>query len=226
MIAENVAEIRKKIALACLRCGRAPEDIKLVTVSKTFGYNEICEVTSAGILDIGESYVQELIAKRKAINNEAIRWHFVGHLQRNKVKNIVPWIYLIHSVDSLRLSKEISSWGERCGKTVNILIEVNTSGETAKYGIKPEETLALLKQIEQLPFLKCQGLMTIGPFLPDPEQSRPAFRLLRQLRDECDKEGFFLPYLSMGMSNDFEVAIEEGTTIIRIGTAIFGKRNH
>jgi hypothetical protein len=228
MIAENVRHIRHRIAQACEKCGRSPDDIVLVAVSKTFTSDNIREAVSAGALDIGENYVQELVTKKKEVNDEKIRWHFIGHLQRNKVKDIIPWIYLIHSVDSLRLGEAISHCAEKFAATMNILVEVNTSRETTKYGVPPEETLKLVEQLSSLPYINCSGLMTIGPFLPDPEQSRPAFRTLRELKNMINEKGFRLQHLSMGMTNDFEVAIEEGATIVRIGTAIFGKRtpNH
>lgn len=224
MIAENVKHIRQRIAKACEKCGRLPEEVTLVAVSKSFTSENIREARAAGVLDIGENYVQELVAKRKEVNDDNIRWHYIGHLQRNKVKEIVPWIHLIHSVDSLRVGKEISSCAGKAGRTVNILIEVNTTGEMTKYGVQPDETPHLVEQLSLLPHIKCTGLMTIGPFLPDPEQSRPAFRTLRKLKESINKQGFTLQHLSMGMTNDFEVAIEEGATLVRIGTAIFGKR--
>ncbi|MBI4811673.1 MAG: YggS family pyridoxal phosphate-dependent enzyme [Ignavibacteriales bacterium] len=176
------------------------------------------------MFDIGESYVQEMRQKHDEVSDERIKWHFIGHLQSNKVKYIVEWIHLIHAVDSIKLGNEISRCVARFGRQVDVLIEVNTSGEATHYGVPIDETLMLVKEISQLPNINVCGLMTMGPFLPDPEESRPAFCMLRALRETIEKETHKLPVLSMGMSNDFEVAIEEGATMIRIGTAIFGSR--
>ena len=182
------------------------------------------EAVRAGIVDIGENYVQELHRKRENLTDEGIRWHFIGHLQRNKVKELSSWIHLIHSIDSRRLAEEISHQAAINGRTIDILVEVNTSGEQTKFGVTPGETPTFVRELSGLPNIRIAGLMTIGPFLPDPEDSRPAFRILRQLRDRIEDSGIHMSHLSMGMSNDFEVAIEEGATLVRIGTAIFGKR--
>ena len=232
MVAENVKNIWRRIEGTCVRVGRSAKDITLVAVAKTFAGARIREVVDAGVPDIGENFVQELLRKREEVEDDRIRWHFVGHLQTNKVKRIVEWIHLIHSVDSFRLGKEIAKYAGQMRRSVNVLVEVNTSGETAKYGVKPEETEALVEELSELPAVKVLGLMTIGPFppesmvreLPDPESSRPAFRILRELRDNIQQKGLSLSHLSMGMTNDFEVAIEEGSTMVRIGTAIFGER--
>jgi pyridoxal phosphate enzyme (YggS family) len=224
MIAENVKNIRDRIVSACVRAGRHPDEVTLVAVAKTFGAGMVGEVRNAGVVDIGENYVQDLRRKREELNDERIRWHFVGHLQRNKVKELTSWIHLIHSIDSKRLAEEISHQAAKAGRTVDILVEVNTSGEQTKFGVAPEETPTLVRELKDLPYVHVAGLMTIGPFLPNPEDSRPAFRALRQLRDHLQDNGIEIPHLSMGMSNDFEVAIEEGATLVRVGTAIFGKR--
>lgn len=224
MVAENVKNIRQRIASACRRVKRKPEEITLVGVTKTFGHLQIQEAVAAGVVDIGENYVQEATGKYQLLKNEPIRWHFIGHLQSNKVKDIVPWISVVHAVDSIRLGEELSNQAKKIGRKIDILIEVNTSGESTKFGVKPEETKGLVKALSECSNITVSGLMTIGPFLPDPEESRPAFRMLRELRDQCEQEGYRLPHLSMGMTNDFEVAIEEGATMVRIGTAIFGKR--
>ncbi len=231
-VAENVKNIRRRIEGACARAGRSAKDVALVAVAKTFAGARIREVVDAGVPDIGENFVQELVRKREELEDERIRWHFVGHLQTNKVKRIVEWIHLIHSVDSFHLGREIEKYAGQMKRNVNVLVEVNTSGETTKYGVKPEKTEALVEELSERPALKVLGLMTIGPFtpetmvreLPDPGSSRPAFRILRELRDNIQQRGLLLSHLSMGMTNDFEVAIEEGSTIVRIGTAIFGER--
>ncbi|WP_140945849.1 YggS family pyridoxal phosphate-dependent enzyme [Candidatus Thermokryptus mobilis] len=226
MIFDNVQKIKQKIREVCLKTGRNPEDVTIVAVTKTVPVERIIEVVNAGIYDIGENKVQELLEKRKSIDN--VRWHFVGHLQTNKVKYIVDFVHLIHSVDSFKLALEIEKRARRINRVVDVLIEVNTSGERTKYGVKPEETLNLVRQIsENCEYVWVKGLMTVAAYLPNPEDVRPMFRTLRELRDEISKFNFRnveMRHLSMGMSNDYEVAVEEGATIVRIGTAIFGPR--
>ena len=224
MLAENVRNIHQRITAACMRVGRQPEAVTLIAVTKTFDAEKIREVVRAGVVDIGENYVQELKEKQRRLAGQQIRWHFIGHLQSNKVKSVVGTVCLIHSVDSVSLGREISKQAERLGSRVEIFLEVNTSGESSKYGVSPEETATLVKQVMQLSYIDVTGLMTIGPFLPDPEQSRPAFSALKNIQRSLATEGIALPHLSMGMTNDFEVAIEEGATMVRIGTAIFGSR--
>ncbi len=223
MIAQNVRNIRNQITEVCSRIGRNPEEITLIAVTKTFDTECIREVVSAGVPDIGENYVQEVIQKQQQLEHEQIQWHFIGHLQRNKIKYIMPWVHCIHSVDSLRLGDEISQQAKKLNKTVDILVEVNSTDEQSKFGIKPDMAVELVKQLRQCSHLTVKGLMTIGRF-GKPEESRPSFQILRELRNELTHDGIPLPHLSMGMTNDFQVAIEEGATMIRIGTAIFGKR--
>jgi len=224
MVAQNVDTIRRRIAAACDRAGRQPHEITLVAVSKTVGSGPIGDAVRAGIIDFGENFVQELLRKREELPAEGIRWHFIGHLQSNKVKNIIEWVHLVHSVDSLSLGSEISKRALAAGRTAEILVEVNSTGETTKFGLRPGELPGFVERLRRLPNVNIAGLMTVGPFLPDPESSRPSFRLMRTLQEGLAKEGLELPHLSMGMTNDFEVAIEEGATILRIGTAIFGPR--
>jgi len=227
MISENVESIRTRIDRACKRVGRDPHDVTLVAVTKTFPAGVISDVVRAGVFDIGENYVQELLEKRATLSGKAIRWHFIGHLQKNKVKYIADWITLIHAVDSVSLVGELDRRAEHAGRVVDCLIEVNTTGENSKFGIAPVNLAEFVKNVRGCRHIKLAGLMTIGPFLPDPEGSRPMFRQLRQLRDEITavgQENVTLEHLSMGMTGDFEVAIEEGATIIRIGTALFGPR--
>lgn len=223
-VADNVERIRRKLTAACARSARSADEVTLVAVSKTFDANHVRQAVEAGILDIGENFVQELVRKRDSLQDERIRWHFVGHLQTNKVKYIARWIHLIHSVDSLHLARELNKYAERVGRRIDILVEVNTSGEETKYGVRPDETLHLVKELLQYRNVRVQGLMTMGPLASDAEASRPAFRILRELQKDLLRQGFHLPHLSMGMTNDFEVAVEEGATIIRLGTAIFGPR--
>ncbi len=225
MIRQHIAEVRARIADACNRAGRQPSDVTLVAVAKTFPASLIREALAAGLYDIGENYVQELASKQLELGNEeGIRWHFIGHLQANKVKSVVGAVELIHAVDSVELGARIARRAAERDVVAHILVEVNTSQETSKFGVPPAACAETVRALAAIPGLRVDGLMTIGPFLPDPEASRPAFRSLRRLRDTLASEGHPLPHLSMGMTNDLEVAIEEGATIVRVGTAIFGKR--
>ena len=224
MIAENIQYIKERIKRASARSGRNPAEITLVAVAKTFSSDAVREAVGAGIPDIGENYVQELLAKRSELENEPIHWHFIGHLQTNKVKAVAGWIHAIHAVDSLRLGEEIAKRAKEFDRTIDILVEVNTSGEASKFGVQPDDAEKLVAALALLEHVHVRGLMTIGPLLPDPESARPAFRMLRQLKDSIARKGILLDHLSMGMTNDFEIAIEEGATMIRVGTAIFGKR--
>jgi PLP dependent protein len=227
MIARNVESIRLRIGRACLRAGRDPAEVTLVAVSKTFAAGLVAEAVDAGVADVGENYVQELLAKRNDLADKAIRWHFIGHLQTNKVKYIAPWVHLIHAVDSTELAQEINRRAGRAGRTVDLLVEVNTTGEQSKFGVQPEQTIPFIRSLAEFENIRVAGLMTMGPFLPDPEGSRPMFRRLRELQAEATKLGLpnaTMQFLSMGMTGDFEVAIDEGATHVRIGTAIFGSR--
>src|ERR1051326_2578299 len=225
MIAENLDKMTMRIAAACARSGRSAHEITLIAVTKTFGTDQIREAMDAGVLDFGENYVQELQRKRSELPGEQIRWHFIGHLQSNKIKQIIGWVEAIHAVDSVHLGEEISKQASQLNRAVKILVEVNTTGEKSKFGVSPDGAALLVEKLLQVPNVNVAGLMTIGPFLSDPEGSRPAFRQLKKLRDSIEKScSVSLPQLSMGMSHDFEVAIEEGATMVRLGTAIFGAR--
>jgi pyridoxal phosphate enzyme (YggS family) len=224
MVAENIDHIRARIAAACERAKRSDREVTLVAVAKTFGSIPVLEAVRAGVADIGENYVQEFLEKREHFDAEPIRWHFIGHLQTRKVKSIIDTVSVIHSVDSTRLGAEIAECAVRAGKTMDVLVEVNTTGEGTKFGVAPAGAPGLVRELAGFAGLRVAGLMTIGPFLPDPEASRPAFRMLAEIRSGLSRVGMTLPHLSMGMTNDFEVAIEEGATIVRIGTAIFGRR--
>ena len=180
-----------------------------------------------GVADIGENYVQEVLAKRETLASLDIRWHFIGHLQSNKVRQIAGWVHLVHALESLSLARELDGRAARAGRTIEALVEVNTTGEQTKFGLPRESVEAFIRMLEPLSHIRLVGLMTIGPFLPDPEGSRPMFQALRSLRDSIastPQANVDLRHLSMGMTGDFEVAIEEGATIVRIGTAIFGSR--
>jgi len=227
MIAENIADIRERIDKRCQLLGRDPAGVRIVAVSKTFPVESIREALGAGVVDIGENYVQELVAKRSELEAEPIRWHMVGHLQTNKVRHLIPWVSLIHAVDSPHLAAELDRRAASAGTVADVLIEVNTTGEVSKFGVEPDHVVERVGQMDQFHHLRIAGLMTMGPFLPDPEGSRPMFRRLRELREELRRmrQGNLDPvHLSMGMTGDFEVALEEGATLLRIGTAIFGER--
>lgn len=217
-VVHNLERIRGRIHVAAVRAGRQPEDVALVAVSKTVEPERIEAALAAGQTLFGESKVQEARAKIPLVSGRA-HWHLIGHLQTNKAREGVALFELIHSVDSVKLAVELNKWAEHAGKTQPILLEVNTSGETSKFGLKPEELDAALSQINKLSRLEVQGLMTIAPFKEQVEEVRPYFRRLRELRD-----GAGLRELSMGMTHDFEIAVEEGATMVRVGTAIFGER--
>ncbi len=229
MIAQNIQKLRNSIEEICKQCNRKPEDLTVVAVSKTWPQQYIREAFNSGITDVGENYVQELLAKQKELSDLPLRWHFIGHLQSNKVKYIIDTVCLIHSVDDIGVGKEINKRAAKIGKVQDVLIEVHTTKEQTKFGVRPEHTKELIKQLATLPNLRVCGLMTMGPFSEDPEDSRPSFRLLRNLRDEILREGIdtiSMQHLSMGMTHDYTIAIEEGATILRIGTAIFGERKN
>jgi len=227
MIAENIQNIKENVKKACFRVGRDPQSIELIAVTKTFGVDRISEAFSAGIADFGENYVQELVEKKNSLSSNQIRWHFIGHLQSNKVKYVIDWIHLIQSVDSTTLAEEIQKRAAKTNRVIDVLVEVNTSEEATKYGIKPAFAIELIKKVRAFSHINLKGLMTIGPFTEVKDESRAAFKLLKNIFDEANAGGFLqkpLTVLSMGMTHDYEVAIEEGSTMLRIGTAIFGSR--
>jgi pyridoxal phosphate enzyme (YggS family) len=222
----KLEKVKERIAQAALRTGRSPGDIQLVAVSKTVSVSTLQQAIKAGVTILGENYLQEARKKIEEIG-QVVRWDFIGHLQSNKAKYVVDLFDIIQSVDRLSLAKEINRQAVKKRKTVKVLLQVNISGEEAKSGIDPVEAVSLAKETFSLPNLSVQGLMTMPPYFDDPEKARPYFVALRELRDTLRKEhGEFsdLKELSMGMSADFEIAIEEGATIIRVGTAIFGER--
>ncbi|MDD2679555.1 MAG: YggS family pyridoxal phosphate-dependent enzyme [Candidatus Omnitrophica bacterium] len=221
MIRENIFEVRKRIISACLKAGRAPETLKLIAVSKNRSPEEIKEALLAGITAFGENRVQEALlkynAKELALSAKPIEWHMVGHLQTNKVKDAVKIFDLIQSVDSLRLAQEINKEALKINKVQEILLEVKISPEATKFGLSPEETPAVIREASGFKNLKIKGLMAVAPILKSPEETRPYFRLLKDLRGRLDSKMI----LSMGMTDDFAVAIEEGSDMLRIGRAIF-----
>ena len=225
MIADNIKSVRQRIARSCEKVGRSPGDITLVCVTKEAGVPQIEDALAAGAKDLGENRVQELAAKHKAIGNRAA-WHLVGHLQTNKVKDAVRIAALIHSVDSIRLAEAINKEAGRISKVQDILIQVNTSGEKTKFGLAPADVADFIIKVSTIyNNISIKGLMTIAPEVADPEIVRPYFRKLRELSDEINASRFTLHasrILSMGMTNDFEIATEEGSTMVRVGRAIFG----
>lgn len=228
MIHENLAEVEKRIEEACKRSGRAREDVTLIAVSKTKPVSDVREAMETGIVDFGENKVQEIMDKFEAIP-EKLNWHMIGHLQRNKVKYIVDKVCLIHSVDSLRLAVQIDEEAKKKDRICPVLIEVNVAGEDTKFGVSVEETEALIREIAQLPNVKVKGLMTIAPFVDDAEENRVHFKILKNLLVDIKRKNIDnvdMDILSMGMTGDYEVAIEEGATMVRVGTGIFGKRNY
>lgn len=226
-IAENLVQVRNRIAVAAQRAGRDPAEVTLVAVTKTIPPARIQEAIAEGVTILGENRVQEAKAKIAILGRTPVQWHLIGHLQRNKVKYIFDLFTLIHSVDSLALAQAINQQGVKRNQVMPVLLQVNIAGEATKSGIPPEEAAGVLKDMARLPSIAVRGLMTIPPLEAEPEASRLYFRRLRLLREEIEKmgiEGIDLRELSMGMSNDFEVAIEEGATLVRIGSAIFGPR--
>jgi pyridoxal phosphate enzyme (YggS family) len=217
-ITHNINLIQQRIRAAAERAGRRPEGIALIAASKTVEPEGVEAALAAGQTLFGESKIQEARAKIPLVAGRA-HWHMIGHLQTNKARDAVALFEVIHSVDSVKLAVELNKWAERAGKTQAILLEVNVSGEESKFGLKPEDLKSTVAEINQLARLETQGLMTIAPYVEEAEKARPCFRRLRELRD-----GLGLRELSMGMTHDVEVAIEEGATMVRIGTAIFGER--
>ena len=223
-IASNIRKVKQAIRRAAEKAGRNQDDVKLIAVSKTVETSKIKEAIDAGLTIFGENRIQEA-KKKKAELPASIQWHLVGHLQSNKVKYIFDQFELIHSVDSLPLADEIQKRAERIGKTVNILIQINTSGEETKFGVPFNKAASFVKETSKFKNLNVMGLMTIPPYANNPEDSRVFYKKLKSVKIELEKEKLNLPELSMGMSNDYEVAIEEGATLVRVGTAIFGSRS-
>ncbi len=225
-IVENLKKIKETIYNTCVRCGRDPEEIMLVAVSKLHPSEKIRKLYKAGHLDFGENYVQEAMKKQKKLEDlKEIRWHFIGRIQTNKAKFIVGNFWLVHSVDSLKVAQALNKRASLQKITQLVLIQVNIGEEKQKGGIKKEETIKLAEEILKLENLKLKGLMCLPPYFEDPEKVRPFFKQMRYLKEEIERAlNIRLPYLSMGMSSDFVQAIEEGANILRIGTSIFGER--
>ena len=227
MIKTNIEHVREEIRQIAVACGRKPEYIRLIAVSKTVSTKHIKEALQWGVMDLGENYVQEAREKIETLGKDACTWHFIGHLQTNKAKYVVKLFDLIHSLDSLKLAKEINKRARAIDKVQQVLVQVNISGEKTKSGIAMEEAIDLVRQISRCNNLAVKGLMTMPPFFNEPEKVRPFFRRLRILKERIEQErlpGVVMNELSMGMTGDFKAAIEEGATMVRIGTAIFGPR--
>jgi pyridoxal phosphate enzyme (YggS family) len=223
-LAANIASVQQRIAAACERAGRDSNTVALLAVSKNHPPEMVGEAANLGLTLFGENKVQEAKAKIPLCPGR-LRWHMLGHLQTNKCRDAVELFEMIQSVDSLHVAEEINKRAEQASKTMPILLEVNAGGEASKFGYRPEQLLADLPWINQLSRLEIRGLMTVPPWAPNPEKVRPIFRQLRELKTKCEQIlGAPLQHLSMGMTGDFEVAIEEGATIVRIGTALFGER--
>ena len=224
-IKENVEAVRKNIADACKRVGRNPEDVLLIAVSKTYPAEDIVQALDCGITHIGENRVQEMCEKKPLLPEET-NIHLIGHLQTNKVKQAVKNACMIHSVDSVRLAEEISKVSVSAGKVMPVLLQVNVACDDAKFGIATEELFDVLESIRDLPGIAVRGLMTVPAIETDSETTRGYFRKLRELFDECNAKGYNFDCLSMGMSGDYEIAVEEGATMVRVGSKIFGARNY
>ena len=228
MFAERLKNVEEEIRKACEKAGRRREEVTLIAVSKTNPAEAVREAFAAGQLDFGENKAQEMVAK-KAECPDGVRWHFIGNLQKNKVKYVVGNAVMIHSVSSVPLAAEIERIAAKKGLTVSVLAEVNIADEATKHGIGREEAVELVKAMGEMPHLSVKGLMCIAPPVDDPEENRPYFAAMRGLRDEInamDLPGVQLKELSMGMSGDYAVAVEEGATFVRVGTALFGARNY
>ena len=228
MILDNIKQVEENIIKSCEKVGRDPKEVTLIAVSKTKPYTAIEEALPSGVLDYGENKVQELTEKYEILPKD-IRWHMIGHLQRNKVKYLVGKVELIHSVDSLRLANQIETEFAKKNEIASIIIEVNMANEESKFGITSETTEQLVREISKLDHVRIKGLMTIAPYTDNPETNREYFRNMKKLSvdiTEKNIDNVSMNVLSMGMTGDYQVAIEEGATMVRVGTGIFGERNY
>lgn len=228
MIEENLKQVEENILAACKRAGRERSEVTLIAVGKTKPIDMLNEAFQCGCREFGENKVQEMTEKQEMMSDE-IHWHMIGHLQRNKVKYLAPYVSLIHSVDTYRLAEEISIHAQKNHRVIPVLIEINIAQEESKFGIAAEDTIELIRQIAELKGVKVKGLMTIAPYVKDPEENRQYFRQIKQLSVDIDSKNIDnvdMTILSMGMTGDYTVAIEEGATMVRVGTGIFGERNY
>ena len=227
MIAENLAAVHARITAACARAGRDPSSVTLINVSKTKPVEQLMEAYQAGERVFGENKVQEILEKSPLMPPD-VHWHMIGHLQRNKVRQVIDQVDMIHSVDSLRLAETIEQEAARKNLIIPVLVEVNVAQEISKFGLSVEDAPDLILQLSRMPHIRVSGLMTIAPFVENPEKNRPVFRKLNELSVDILQKNINnvnMDVLSMGMTGDFEVAIEEGATMVRVGTGIFGERN-
>ncbi|MQA89754.1 MAG: YggS family pyridoxal phosphate-dependent enzyme [Gemmatimonas sp.] len=224
-VSSRVAAVRERIAAACQRSGRSPSEVTIVAVTKTHPADAVEAVRAAGLTDVGENRIQELEGKVSTIGRQAVRWHLIGHLQRNKAKKALELADMIHSVDSVRLARKLSDEAAASDRVIDVLVQVSVSGEETKGGLVEEGAIDGIAEICSFPGLRVSGLMTMAPYTDDESLIRTTFRATRQLLDRAASvDGFEGRHLSMGMSNDFEVGIEEGSTIVRLGTVLFGER--
>jgi len=227
-IKTNIETIRQKIFKEADTCDRTPEDITIIAVSKRKPATLIQEAIDSGHQDFGENYIQEAMEKIETLGRESACWHFIGHLQSNKAKFAVKYFDLIHTVDKIKLAKEISKQAAKIGKVQDILLQINIAGEETKSGAGAEEVLTLVREISKLDHVSLKGLMCMPPFFTDPEEARVYFKAVKQISQDIEKadiDSVSMTHLSMGMSNDFGVAVQEGATMVRVGTAIFGGRD-
>lgn len=225
-IAENYRSLKKNVSDICKNAGRNPDEITIVAVTKTFPAEYVSEIYKCGLKDIGENKVQEMVQKKDELSALDINWHLIGHLQTNKVKYIIDFVYLIHSVDSFKLVNEIQKHAEKINRLVDILVQVNISEEATKSGVDADETKKLVEEINQLANIRIKGLMTIGTLTEDKEIIRQNFRDMKILFDDLKQSNPDFEYLSMGMTSDYDIAIEEGSNMIRVGSYLFGNRNY
>lgn len=224
-IEQNLRSIQQRFEAACVRAGRTPSEVTLLAVTKGHPPETVRMAAELGLTVFGENKIQEAKAKISMCSSR-LHWHMIGHLQSNKCRDAVYFFEMIQSIDSLSLAEEVNRRAEQAGKTVPVLLEVNAVGEVSKFGYRPEVLLREFSALNALRRIEVHGLMTVPPWTPDPEKVRPVFRMMRELKGRCEETlGAPLPHLSMGMSGDFEVAIEEGSTLVRIGTALFGERS-
>jgi len=222
LLAENYYKLKSDLEHAALKAGRSPSKIKLIAVTKSAAIENLKKAAELGITDFGANRVQEEADKVKSL--PGVNWHFIGHLQRNKVKYVLPVYCMVQSLDRLSLARELQRHAEKLDQEVDVLVQVNISSEKSKFGLPPRELPSFLEQAGRLDRLKIRGLMAMAPFVDDPEEARPYFKRLRELRDQNAVPGRELPELSMGMTNDYLVAVEEGATMVRIGGALFGRK--
>lgn len=227
-IAQNITDILKNVEISAKKCGKSLEDITVIAVSKTVDSSRALQAFEAGLINLGENRVQEFVNKHENLKNYDINWHIIGHLQKNKVKYIIGKVKLIHSLESLSLAEEIDKRSKQQGLVTDVLIELNIAEEESKFGIKKEDLIDFIKSVERFENIRIVGLMTVAPYVEDKEEVRWVFKEMKRLYDTVSSmsiKNVEMKFLSMGMTNDYDVAIEEGANIIRIGTAIFGSRN-